>query len=277
MTWLHKRTLLLLFLVLSASSSSEAQGLMAWWKPLTGFTGGQLWYNRISSDHLTLTNVAFAGTTSGWTSPTQSFTRAEVRFDGSDDYGTVTAPTLETPHRSVLLWVKFLADAATDYRTIFQWRTSDGSANGFALYAKTSLNLAFYYKTTGGADQNVDPLTSGFSLNVWTHFAATYDSLQGLIVYKNCSSIGTDAATGTVLALNRPFEIAGSVTAGLNANVVMNDIKIYDRALSQQEVCTAMVNDMTAQDTALDVSKSLAALAVKNDSLLPYFFPQGAQ
>ena len=89
-----------------------------------------------------------------------------------------------------------------------------------------------------GADQEAIG-TSQLALNTWTHLAATYDGAT-LRLYVNGVQVGTRAQTGNMLVSARTLRIGGNSVWGEYFDGVIDDVRIYNRALSATEITTDM-------------------------------------
>jgi hypothetical protein len=71
----------------------------------------------------------------------------------------------------------------------------------------------------------------------WTHVALTYDgSLLRLFV--NGVEVAAQQATGTIQSSSSPLSIGGNSPYGEYFNGLIDDVRVYNRALSQAEIQT---------------------------------------
>ena len=102
----------------------------------------------------------------------------------------------------------------------------------------------FYLNQTFIFKQNS---TVSIGLNQWTHIAIRYFNLTGEI-YLNGSSLGFETKSNkNYLNKTRAFNYIGrssfvDVYANKDADVVLDDFKIFNRALTQQEIYFDMKN-----------------------------------
>ena len=81
-------------------------------------------------------------------------------------------------------------------------------------------------------------------LNAWTHLAATYGS--GLLrIYVNGVLVSTQAVTGTMASSTRPVRIGGNTIWGEYFAGRIDEVKIYNRALSVTEIAADMAGTST--------------------------------
>ncbi len=73
----------------------------------------------------------------------------------------------------------------------------------------------------------------------WTHLAVTYDGTT-LRLYVNGSQVSSRALTGTILGTDDPLWIGGNRPYGEYFQGVIDDVRVYDRALRPSEVRAEM-------------------------------------
>ncbi len=153
----------------------------------------------------------------------------------SQQYITVAnSSSLNGPVRSITLaaWVN-----ATDWsgnRRILQKGNSD---NQYRLLAECGV-LKFHLN---GVDTLIAPLPPTAA---WVHVAATWDGSM-MIIYTNGVPQTSAGAGGTLATTSDPLAIArknGSGVAGDYFNGRLDDVRIYNRALSGLEIATLMTN-----------------------------------
>ncbi len=76
-------------------------------------------------------------------------------------------------------------------------------------------------------------------LDAWSHVAGTWDG-STLRVYVNGTPVANRAAGGTLDATANPLHIGGNALWGEYLDGVMDEVRIYNRALSQAEIQTDM-------------------------------------
>jgi hypothetical protein len=157
----------------------------------------------------------------------------------SQQYVTVAnTSSLNSPVRSITLaaWIN-----ATDWggnRRILQKGNSD---NQYRLLAEGGV-LKFHLN---GVDTLSAPLPPTAT---WVHVAATWDG-STMIIYTNGAAQTSAGAGGTVATTADPLAIArknGSGVSGDYLNGRLDDVRIYNRALSGLEIVTLMTNSQPA-------------------------------
>jgi glucose/arabinose dehydrogenase/chitodextrinase len=77
----------------------------------------------------------------------------------------------------------------------------------------------------------------------WTHVALTYDGSM-LRLYVNATQVASAAASGAIQASSSPLWIGGNQPYGEYFNGLIDDVRVYNRALSQGEIQTDMVTPL---------------------------------
>lgn len=179
-----------------------------------------------------------------------------VSFDGTDDYVNVpdAAPLDLTTAGTIMAWVKI--DTLTARRPVLQkGKTATVSPSfGFTINVSNKPNCELSDGTnTQDLASAVTPATG-----VWVHFACTWNGSQ-LIMYKN--EFQHANATQTVVpAVNaEPLEIGRWGTSTGWFDGVIDDVRIYNRALSLAEITEVMNTPLVAAPPTIDiVAESIA-------------------
>jgi hypothetical protein len=89
-------------------------------------------------------------------------------------------------------------------------------------------------------DQGVrSAVHTALPLGAWTHLATTYDGVNQRF-YVNGALVATKAQTGSIAAGNQPLRIGGNSVSGEYFQGVIDEVRIYNRALSAAEIATDM-------------------------------------
>ena len=103
----------------------------------------------------------------------------------------------------------------------------------YALYADTDTNRPSGHIVIGG-DIDVRG-TAQLATNTWTHLAATFDGAN-LRLYVNGGLVTTRAVAGSMSASTGVLRIGGNATWGEWFGGLVDDVRVYNRALSQAEI-----------------------------------------
>jgi hypothetical protein len=167
-------------------------------------------------------------------------------LDGVNDY--VSLPTFDVSgsRLTITAWVRstvfgadgqrFVAKASTLNLDDTYWALSYGDVGG--------PRLRFRLKT-GTATTELSASSGNLPLNTWYHAAATYDGAT-MRLYLNGVEVGSMAKTGT-LATNMavPVNIGRSPDASRHMTGAIDDVRIYDRALTGGQI-VAVMNEQPA-------------------------------
>jgi hypothetical protein len=168
---------------------------------------------------------------------------AALSFDGVNDWVTVTdAASLDlTTGMTLETWV-YPTVSPTAWRTVV---AKEGAAIvAYFLHASSlTANQPAMGVRIGGVEQQ---LKGGARLtaNVWTHLAATYDGTT-LRLYVNGGQAASRAQTGAIVATTNPLRIGGNGIWGEYFQGRIDEVRIYNRALSQAEIQSDMMTPLS--------------------------------
>ena len=175
-------------------------------------------------------------TTSGRYGNALSFNGSSNRVDINDAslLDLTTGMTLEA-------WV--FPTSSTGWRTAIMKERSGGMT--YALYANNNASRPAVYVRIGGRDRSVTGSAS-LTLNTWNHLAATYDGTT-LILYVNGNRVGSLTVRGSITVTSQALRIGGSTALSSRYfSGRIDEVLIYNRALSQAEIQTDMNTPITA-------------------------------
>ena len=176
------------------------------------------------------------GTLSGAMWTTSGKNGKALSFDGVNDFvSSPDAADLDLTNRMTLeAWVK--PAALSDWNTVVM---KEGTATtlAYSLYANNGKPRPSFTIRIN-ADREAEG-TVALPLNTWTHLAGTYDGTT-MRLYVNGVQVGTRAQTGNVAASARTLRIGGNSIWGEYFNGLIDDVRIYNRALTPAEITTDM-------------------------------------
>jgi hypothetical protein len=171
-------------------------------------------------------------------------------FDGSNDRIDVPdSNSLDlTSGMTLEAWVRPTANSS--YRTVLLKEVSGELA--YALYAADSDHggRSSGWNRIGNVSRFADG-TSALPLNTYSHIAVTYNG-SSLVFYVNGVATRSTAVTGNIQTSTMPLRIGGNTVWGEYFQGQIDELRVYNRALSQNEIQTDMVtpiNGAPAQDT----------------------------
>jgi PKD repeat protein len=159
-----------------------------------------------------------------------------LSFDGVNDLVTVSdAPSLDLTGAITL-------EAWVFPRTMSGWRTvllkERPNQLAYGLYGNTDTNRANLEIATASSTLDVRA-TAALPLNTWSHLAGTYDGAT-LRLYVNGTQVSSRAASGAITASANPLRIGGNTIWGEYFDGLIDEVRIYTRALSPSEIQTDM-------------------------------------
>ena len=183
------------------------------------------------------------GTISGAAWTTQGRFGSALSFDGLNDWVTVNdAPALDlTTGVTLEAWVYPTANGGGIPRNVLIKERTGGEV--YNLYANTETNVPRIYVVR--AAQPNKPWdargTSQLPLNTWTHLAATYDGTT-LRIFVNGVQVGTRSVSGALLTSTGALRLGGNSIWGEYFQGRLDDIRIYNRALSAAQIQADMAS-----------------------------------
>jgi hypothetical protein len=172
------------------------------------------------------------GTISGATRVAGRSGGSALNFDGIDDRVTVAdSASLDLTNRMTLeAWVRPTA-LGSSWRTVAMKEQSADLVYG--LYAGSDTGVPSAHFHNGGHTMLAGPgaLTTGS----WTHLSSTYDG-STLRLYVNGTQVASRALSGSAAASSQALYIGGSALWGEYFQGAIDDVRVYNRALTGSEI-----------------------------------------
>ena len=108
----------------------------------------------------------------------------------------------------------------------------------------------------GGTFGGVTPVVAAPAanpVNAWTYVTFTYDG-SIMRLYVNGTQVATRIANGTVQSVSNPLSIGGNLPYGEYFAGLIDEVRVYNRALTPAEIQTDM-------NSPVDAGSQLAGLA----------------
>lgn len=182
-------------------------------------------------------------------------------FDGQDDAVLFNAE--ERPEHAFIFhqptdatfvfWVKRLT---LPHVAIF-WTRGDVSDKGrFNVYAGAGENFGFTYKSDDGTPHGIFSRTVDLPFKEWTHIAITRKG-NSYIAYKD--GIRADRAVDPEPDLPTARRWIASGRAGFRFNGLLDEIGVFNAALSEEDINKIMNNGLEKSALAVNLAGNLAA------------------
>ena len=171
------------------------------------------------------------GTISGATWVMAGHSGSALSFDGVNDLVTIAdANDLDvTTGMTLEAWVN--PTVLTNWRTIVMKEA--GTDLSYALYGSNGSRPGAWVRVGPTSTSAIG--TSALPANTWTHVAATYDAAR-LRFYINGVQVANVARTGSVVVSTSPLRVGGNSLWGEYFTGLIDDLRIYNRALGQTEI-----------------------------------------
>jgi chitodextrinase len=175
-----------------------------------------------------------AGSVSGPSWTTAGKNGGALTFDGVNDLVTVQdSDTLDlTTGMTLEAWVRPTTTAS--WRTVVTKEQSNNLVYG--LFSNSDgAHPSSIVSIGSNLLQDIARGSSPLPTAAWTHVASTYDGSQ-LRLYINGSQSGSRAVTGAMSNSNKPLQIGGNKVWGEWFQGQIDDLRIYNRSLTQAEL-----------------------------------------
>jgi fibronectin type 3 domain-containing protein len=181
-----------------------------------------------------------------------------LSFNGSNSW--VTIPNSS----SIALTNRMTLEAWVDPSTVSGWRMVIDkeriAASGLSytlLATNNSLSQSpASFVNTGGQDQSASG-GARLAKSTWAFVASTYDG-STLRMYVNGQLVGSSVVNGNIVETSDPLHIGGSQVWGEWFKGLIDNIRIYNVALSQSQIQTDMVTPLAPPAAPLAAATSLA-------------------
>ena len=184
------------------------------------------------------------GTISGATWTTGGIIDGAITFDGTNDYIEVADDALlDVTNVTVSAWVYKTVANQAGWGAIASRQAGVAGDNTFWLgFDNSASDLYACFINTANGFQGATGTASTGDATTWVHVSCTYDG-SNIRIYRNGTQIATAAHTGDMTAeANRMLIGADNEDANFSPsdylNATVDDVRLYDRALSVDEIST---------------------------------------
>jgi len=180
------------------------------------------------------------GTLSGPVWSTAGHTGGALSFDGSNDSVRIA------DHAELDLTTAMTLQAWVRPTSVGNWRTvvfkEQASHMTYALYAATDSGRPTGQAYVGGERDARGP--SAIPTGAWTHLATSYDGAT-LLLYVNGTQVRTLAVSGPMAVSTGPLNLGGNAIWGEWYAGLIDDVRIYERALTPTEIQSDMATPVS--------------------------------
>ncbi len=161
-----------------------------------------------------------------------------LSFNGSSSWVSIpdSASLDLTSTMTLEGWVKPTGGLASHWSTVL-FKESPGNLT-YGLLASSDTSVAAGISTIGGVQKTAKG-SSTLPLNTWTFLAASYSG-SVVTLYVNGVAVSTAAATGSMPVSSGPLRIGGNSVWGEYFSGLIDNVRVYNRALSAGEIQTDM-------------------------------------
>ena len=187
----------------------------------------------------TLANTSWAGASAGRFGNALSFNGSSsmVTVPDSDSLDLTTGMTLEA-------WVR--PNAGGSFRTVVVKERPGDLVYG--LYSSSDTNRPQSQVTVAGQARLLDG-GSTLPAATWTHVAASYDGTTQRL-YVNGAQVSSSTIAGSIEISGSPLRIGGNSIWAEWFTGLIDEVRVYRRALSAAEIQADMTTPITSQDAA---------------------------
>ncbi|MEV6982580.1 LamG-like jellyroll fold domain-containing protein, partial [Sphaerisporangium sp. NPDC051017] len=185
-----------------------------------------------------------AGTATDTTWATSGKFGKALSFNGTSSLVTIPdSPSLRLSDGMTLMaWVN--PTVLDNWRQAILKEFSGGLS--YALYASNGTQPNGWAVNTDGTEGSVDS-TEDIPLNTWSHLALTYDGSK-LAFYLNGAKTAETDFQGTLRGDDGPLRIGGNGIWGEHFAGLIDEVRVYDRALSEAEIQSDKDTPVTPSD-----------------------------
>lgn len=248
------------------------QGRVAWYLTLPHVVGGGAFYDLISCRPLTASNGP------AWSPASRPGGEMMITYNGTTSYhsGTDAGLPAGSSPRSMACWFKVPGTYA-GYRTIVGYGNSGSYNEASLILIGTSTEVAaiknkFMFSQWGASACGGTVVTD----NQWRHGVFTWDGTTPKIYINGIDDNTVITGTFAVGTTLRSLELGRDSTATNYNNGSIDDISIYNRALTVNEVMNLYAESIAGYPTMLSRLESPLIRSSPQGGPFPWFMDQSA-
>jgi hypothetical protein len=262
--WVKSNALVCLCMIAGLVLASSAQaGLVGWWK--LNETAGTIAADSSGNGH--------DGTVTGTAQWVSGRIGGAMRFDGATTYvncGLVNVDTAVTGGITVCAWVN-ITSAGADYKLCSNQQVTSAAGGGFTcgIYnGRLSLDSCSATARNLNRDSDGAQLPAG----AWKHVAFVLDDVgNAFLEYQDGALVDNTTENVSIGVSTQPFRIGtNSPTLAHYYDGLIDDLRIYDTALSEAEIKQVMQGGGPTNEVALGSYPASEATDVPRDVVLSW-------
>jgi len=200
--------------------------------------------------------TGFAGTEDGFVASfsisTAPLVNRALSLDGDGDYVDMSNDYVLGDNDFVIsLWLNNLVQSVTWTDVLGQWSSGIGNES-FLIAYDTDRVLKFLYTTNGNTDIFALTAPTAFTLNEWLKLDIVRDGTTMKMYIDGIEVDSYNAGTDSIYDSTRTLRLgARSASADFNFNGLIDEVCIWNRALSQAEIYATMHSPLKGNEDGL--------------------------
>ena len=164
-----------------------------------------------------------------------------VSFDGVNDYISLPAINASGSGLTVAMWVRTSSFQPSDQQFLSKATGTSEQQHDWMLGLSSGRRLRFRLRSNA-VTSTLTANSGDLPQNTWYHATATYDGTR-MRLYVNGVEVGSTSKSGAVaMNPNVPVNLGRNSGGGRYMKGVLDDVRIYNRALTPAEIKTVMSN-----------------------------------
>jgi hypothetical protein len=212
---------------------------------IVGLGGEKLWLcPTLGGDKLDISGNGNHGTYNGGMGTVADTSNGGTRaylLDGLDDY--IDCGSASTIHSNSVftysIWIKASSNTGTTVGVFGAYDHTTGDRGAlFAVGTNFSNKGAFYYQSVGSTYNSSQLLQSTVNVvdGTWHHIVCVFDGVNGRALFYRDGTLAGNTASSVPSTVNQSADFLVGRGAALNFSGVVDDARIFDRALSTSEI-----------------------------------------
>ncbi len=191
--------------------------------------------------------------------------RGALQFNGQDSYVEIpTSPSLEIRSKvTVAAWVKW-TDAGDTWLCILANGQQNGPWENYGLFVNRSSRFAYFTLSLNDMHTPNQAPNNTIEAGRWQHLCGTWDGAAARI-YVDGKLVFEQARAGTLTSPRMPLRLGHRNGSPHYYNGIMDEVAVFDQALTQAEILAAM-QGLAPAELAADPRPDDGAVDVPRDA-----------